>query len=131
VAKGKLLIGIGSGDTYTVEMIRKGLPIKYVDPTVLREGVYLTSGTGTLVVVQATPHPNATKIYLDYLLSQEGQLAWSRAVSQVSTRRDVPVDHLLKEFVPEEGVKYQANYKEHYVKLSPEIVAFLKTVMAR
>jgi hypothetical protein len=44
-------------------------------------------------------------------------------------RRDVPVDHLFKEFVPEEGVKYQENYKEPYVKIREEVVAFVKTAM--
>jgi iron(III) transport system substrate-binding protein len=131
VAHGKHLVSIGLGDAPTTEAINKGLPIRLVDPARLKEGTYITAGIGGVVVIRETPHPNATKVYLNWLLSREAQTAWSKAAGNVSARRDVSVDHLPKEIVPEEGVEYQENHKEKYVMLRDDVVAFLKQVMKR
>jgi iron(III) transport system substrate-binding protein len=131
VAREKLRLGIGLGDVLTIEMIRKGLPIKYADSKGLREGAYLTSGIGAVVVVRDTPHPNAAKVYLDYLLSFAGQLTWSQASGQASMRRDVSMDHLPPELRPEEGLDYPEIYKETYVKLTRQVVEFVKTLGPR
>ena len=81
-----------------------------------------------MVVFKEAPHPNATKLYLDYFLSKEGQLAWTNAAGIASYRRDVPHDKVADFLVPQEGVKYQDNSSEELVKMKSEIVAYLDTV---
>jgi iron(III) transport system substrate-binding protein len=127
-AHGKYQVAIGPSDVLTNEFMSKGLPIKHVPSSQLSEGAYTTSGNGTMVVFKQPPHPNATKLYLDYFLSKEGQTAWTNTAGVASMRKDVPHDKVADYLVPKEGVTYQDNSSEDLVKLKPEIVAYLDTV---
>jgi ABC-type glycerol-3-phosphate transport system substrate-binding protein len=95
----------------------------------MREGGFVTSGNAVVSVVRNAPHPNAVAAYVDYLLSRDGQLAWSKAAGYASQRRDVPTDHVTELMVPKEGVTYLESHAERYVRMKDEIVEFLRTVM--
>jgi iron(III) transport system substrate-binding protein len=130
-ARGKYPIAIGPSDVLTNEFIARGLPLKHLHPETLKEGTYITAGNGTVVIPRNAPHPNALRVYLDYLLSPEGQLEWSKATRFASLRRDVPKDHVLDILVPKEGMPYPDISQERYVHLREEVVQFIKTVMPR
>ena len=129
VARGQYPIIIGPSDTLVNQYIAKGLPVRNLDSARMKEGAYYTSGNGSLVAVHNPPHPNALKVYLDYLLSKDGQTGWVKSQGFPSLRQDVPTDNVLDLLIPKPGVTYQENSSEPYVKLQPEIVAFLKTVI--
>ncbi len=131
LAQGKYLISVGVGDVPTNEYINKGLPLKHSSPDSLKEGTYVTAGNGSLGIPRSAPHPNALRVYVDFLLSQEGQLAWSKAAAFASLRRDVPRDHVQDIFVPKEGVPYLELSSEKYVLMREEIAAFIKSVLTR
>jgi len=131
VAKGKAPIGIGPSDVLTNELIGRGLPLKHFDPVRIKEGTYITAGNGAVVVLRNPPHPNALKVYLDYLFSAEGQLEWSKGAGFASMRRDVPHDHVLDLLVPKEGMTHPQLSEEKYVTLRDEVVGFLRTLMRR
>ncbi len=128
-AQGKYPIFPGQGDVPATESINKGLPIKFQKP--LKEGSYVSAGNGSMAIPRGAPHPNALRVYLDFLLSPEGQLAWSKAVSFASLRRDVPHDHVQEVLVPKEGVSYMDSSIEKYVAMRSEIVEFIKTILPR
>jgi iron(III) transport system substrate-binding protein len=130
-ARGKYPIAIGPSDVLTNEFIARGLPLKHLHPETLKEGTYITAGNGTMVIVRNAPHPNALRVYVDYLLSPEGQLEWSKASGFASLRRDVPNDHVQDILVPKEDMQYRAISTEKYVRLREEIVEFIKTIMPR
>jgi ABC-type Fe3+ transport system substrate-binding protein len=49
-------------------------------------------------------HPNASRVYLDWLLSREGQTAWNKASPSNSRRLDIePADPPT---LPKPGVEY-------------------------
>jgi iron(III) transport system substrate-binding protein len=129
VARGQYPIALGVSDTLANEAVERGLPVRHMDTARMREGGYVTSGNAVVSVVRNAPHQNAVTVYLDYLLSRDGQLAWSKAAGYASQRRDVPTDHVNELFIPKEGVTYQQNYSERYVRMRDEILEFLKTVM--
>jgi iron(III) transport system substrate-binding protein len=131
VARGRHAIAIGPSGTYTFQLVSKGLPLALFGSGALEGGGFVTASNGTLTVVRNAPHQNAVKVYIDYLLSREGQTAWSRASGLSSLRTDVPKDHIPDVLVPDEGVKYQETHLEKYVKLRKEIVDFLNTVIRR
>jgi iron(III) transport system substrate-binding protein len=130
-ARGKYPIAIGPSDVLTNEFIARGLPLKHLHPETLKEGTYITAGNGTLVVVRNAPHPNALRVYVDYLLSPEGQLEWSKAARFASLRRDVPKDHVQDILVPKEEMTYPNISTEKYVRLRDEVVDFIKTIVQR
>jgi iron(III) transport system substrate-binding protein len=130
-ARGKYPIAIGPSDVLTNEFIARGLPLKHLHPETLKEGTYITAGNGTLVIVRNAPHPNALRVYVDYLLSPEGQLEWSKAARFASLRRDVSKDHVQDILVPKEEMTYPNISTEKYVRLRDEVVEFIKTIVQR
>ena len=101
------------------------------NPDFFHKGGFVTASNGTISVVKNAPHPNAAKLYLNYLLSNEGQVAWSKASGLASLRRDVPRDHIPEILLPQEGVSYQETYREKYVLMRREIVDFINSVLQR
>jgi hypothetical protein len=71
------------------------------------------------------------RVYVDYLLSPEGQLEWSKAAGFASLRRDVPKDHVQDILVPKENMTYPDVSTEKYVNLRDDIVQFIKTILSR
>ena len=56
------------------------------------------------------PHPNATKVFINWLLSREGQKVISSARGEPSARLDVPA--VSPEEAPKPGIKYLNAHKE-------------------
>ena len=111
-------------------MKRKGVKVEFIDVHSLKEGGYMTAGQGTLSVANRAPHPNATKVYVNWLLSREGQLAYSKASGYVSRRVDVPQGHIRKGLIPKKDRKYIEIYRQQYQgKLKDEMNQFLKSVI--
>jgi iron(III) transport system substrate-binding protein len=129
VARGQYPIALGPSDTLANDYVNKGLPVKHMETARMKEGGYVTAGNGTLVVVKGPPHPNALKVYLDWLLSKDGQTDWTKSQGFASERKDVPTEGVLPLLVPQPGVTYQQNHSEPYVKMRAEIVAFLNSVI--
>ena len=128
VGQGKYPIAIGPSEVLAKEWIGKGLPVRQMNPEALQEGALTTAGNGALSIPKNPPHPNALKVYLDYLLSKEGQTEWSKAIGFASLRQDVPRDHVAKYLIPKEGVQYLESHLERYVNLRTEVVAFISTI---
>lgn len=63
----------------------KGAPIAFINPT---EGV--TAAPYPVGVVDKAPHPEAAKLYLDWVLGVPGQTAYVKATALYSPRTDVP-----------------------------------------
>ena len=98
LAKGKLAFTIGLSH-YTYEPFMKaGLPVKPVPKT--KEGAHANNGSGVVSIVKNPPHPNATKVFVNWFLGKDGQETYSKAMVQATRRLDVNTDW-LKEFVIE------------------------------
>ncbi|MBF8265719.1 MAG: Ferric transporter ATP-binding subunit [Dehalococcoidia bacterium] len=77
-----VLFGIGS----SVEpLIMEGAPLKLVDPV---EGS--TAQFEQLTMIKGAPHPNAAKLFINWLLSKEGQTVYNKTVSRLPLRKDLP-----------------------------------------
>jgi len=75
----------------------QGLPVSWLEPEHLKEGAYITAGSGGVALINKVPHPNAAKVALNWLLSREGQIAYQRIFTQGndgpdSLRIDIPKD---------------------------------------
>jgi iron(III) transport system substrate-binding protein len=75
----------------------QGLPVSWFAPEQLKEGAYITAGSGGVALINKAPHPNAAKVGLNWLLSREGQIAYQRLFTEGndgpdSLRIDIPKD---------------------------------------
>lgn len=111
LAKGKYSIGMALTPGTINDFIEAGAPIKFV-PT--KEGTYLTSGSGVAVIINRAPHPNAVKVYVNWLLSREGQTLFSEATGSQSARVDVPTSHLAAHATRQSGVNYFLSDTEEF-----------------
>jgi iron(III) transport system substrate-binding protein len=87
LARGKISFVMGLGYYSYAPFLKAGLPVQPL-PT-LKEGTYISGGSGHLVALKNPPHPNAAKIFINWFLSREGQDVYSRALGQGTRRLDV------------------------------------------
>ncbi len=87
LAKGKLAIALGVS-FYTLEgFIVADLPVKELPP--LKEGAPSSNGSGVIGIVKNPPHPYAAKLFVNWLLSKEGQELYVKVMHQSTRRLDV------------------------------------------
>jgi len=75
--------------TYLEEFLIQGLG-KNVRLLDLPESRVTVGGAGGVWLMNKAPHPNAAKVFINWLLTKEGQLAWNTAKTGNSRRLDVP-----------------------------------------
>ncbi len=95
LTKGKIAITVGIGYSELLPFIQAGLaiaPLPYP-----KEGLYTTGGYGHLMAIKNPPHPNAAKVFVNWLLGREGQEIFGRGMGVGSRRYDVATKW-LKEF---------------------------------
>jgi iron(III) transport system substrate-binding protein len=129
VAQGKYPINFGPG-TVMYQLEKRGLKFS-VMPEFKDYGAYLTPGFGSAMLINRAPHPNAAKVFLNWLLGKNGQTAFSNGMGYVSRRVDVSTDHVPAYWVPKPGVKYWPGYYEEDATMSAEQEKFLKTTFGR
>jgi ABC-type Fe3+ transport system substrate-binding protein len=62
--------------------------------SIRRDEIYVSGGSGNAAIIKAGPHPNATKVFLNWFLGPEGQETYSRAMGQATRRLDVDTQWL-------------------------------------
>jgi ABC-type Fe3+ transport system substrate-binding protein len=92
LAKGKIALVLGLTYYSYAPFIKAGLPVAPL-PTP-KEGVYVSGGSGHLVVLKNAPHPYAARLFVNWFLSRDGQEVYTRAMHQATRRLDVDVKWL-------------------------------------
>jgi ABC-type Fe3+ transport system substrate-binding protein len=76
----------------------QGLPVAELNPYQVEEKPGLGSGSGALALMQRHPNPNGAKVFLNWFLSLEGQIAFRQANTDElrvgSLREDLPQEIL-------------------------------------
>jgi iron(III) transport system substrate-binding protein len=102
LATGRFSLYIPSQGGGIVKAKNQGLPVDQFGTYHFKEGVNLSSAFGSLALMNRAPHPNAAKVFVNWLLSREGQTLFQKVVSvsgdaRNSRRIDVPKDHIPPE----------------------------------
>ena len=103
VGSGKFPVGVGLAEALVEQRMRQGVPVTIVDPRQLKEGSDVSPADSQLGLINKAPHPNAAKVYINWLLSKEGQISIVRASGYISNRVDVPTDHTRAWRIPRPG----------------------------
>ncbi len=113
IAKGKFAIGVGSSPSAPAEFIKMKAPIAFIET---REPKSMSSGSGLLQVFKDGPHPNAARVFANWILSREGSSIYAPASEYPSARVDVPKDSFLPALVPKPGDVDPVEKFENYEK---------------
>jgi iron(III) transport system substrate-binding protein len=86
--RGGAAIGFGLHPIVMQDFVKDGLAgdIKNLD---MPDANY--SGGEVVGLYNKAPHPNAAKLFINWILSKDGQIAWSRSIGDNSARKDVPI----------------------------------------
>ena len=94
LAKGKVSIAFGLGRSQTDPFVDAGLPLKPVPPP--KEGLPASNSFGVLGIIKNPPNPNATRVFVNWFLSREGQDWYGKLMENGSRRLDVDTKWLNK-----------------------------------
>lgn len=86
----------------------QGLPVNTFDFGKFKEGIIVGSSGGSIVLMNQAPHPNAARVFINWLLSRDGQIAYQRLArgGENSLRSDIPKDDIPQYTRLPEGVRY-------------------------
>jgi len=87
LVKGRIALAMGATYSTLAPFIKAGLPVAPLP--VPKEGIHATIGFGAASVIKNHPHPNATRVFLNWFLGKEGQEIYGRAVGNATRRLDV------------------------------------------
>ncbi len=104
LAQGKVAFQIGSGQP-VMKAKKQGLSVDLL-PHPMKEGDIMGGGSCCMSVISKGPHPNATKLFVNWVLSKEGQSAWQKYTEVNSLRVDIAKNDLDPDDVPRKGVNY-------------------------
>jgi iron(III) transport system substrate-binding protein len=99
---------------------KQGLPVDDL-PSLRAEGAHLATGAGSISLINRAPHPNAARVFINWFLSRQGQMAWQKHNDRNSLRTDIPKDVLThwKDRVPKEDGDYIFTNLPEYDDLTP------------
>jgi len=109
----------GNGDD-TLQAREKGLSINTMDTGGWKEGAALEPAAFTLVWLEKSPHPNAAKIFINWMLSREGQTAIQKeGQTNDSLRIDIPKNEVRPYMRRREGAKYTVTWTPEWMDTEP------------
>ena len=103
---------------------KQGLPVDTFGPGAFKEGAGLVQQFGTLTLVNRAPHPNAAKVFINWLLSRKGQITLQKNMLNTenpvdSLRIDIPKDEIPVLNRRFEGVKYLDTSRPEWQDMKP------------
>ena len=131
LSQGKFAICMGCKDSMKAK--NQGLAVDDFDTNRWKEGSSFSSGGGSLSLMNQAPHPNAAKVFINWFLSRNGQIALQKLADPDdppnSRRIDIPKDYLPADARLQQGVKYFDVVKPEYGDMKP-IFDLAKQIMA-
>jgi len=103
----------------------QGLPVDEFRTERWKETKATSAGSiGSLVLLSQAPHPNAARLFINWLLSREGQIAFQKIANspinaEESMRIDIPKDPIPPEDRRVEGMKYLLADRPEFMEMKP------------
>ncbi len=129
VMRGKYSIVIGPYSQTVSELQLAGAPLKWMK---MQEGGYITPGGGCLALFKERPSVSAGVVFVNWLLSKEGQALFAKYYGAPSARTDIPVDVIDPNTVAAPGEKVFIADEQFYLetaKITPTIVSLFRPLI--
>jgi iron(III) transport system substrate-binding protein len=108
LAREKYAAVIGLARSNADPLIKDGFPLDDVPLSDIPDT--LSGGFGTIAIFDKAPHPNAAKVFANWIASKEGATVHSRAEVAVANRNDIDYSWAPEEYTPKPGVNYFDTY---------------------
>jgi len=102
VARGKFAIALAPNPDNLASFLELKAPIGVVQ---VKEGAFVTPAAGAFALPVKMAHPNATRVFVNWLLTAEGQETFARSFGSPSMRADVSTEGINPSFVAHPGEK--------------------------
>ena len=127
VVRGKYPISIGFMRALLITFEKQGLGKNVVklEDKITR----LTTGFGTLSLLEGAPHPNAAKVYINWLLSQKTQNMLTQNIKHNSARIDVPPVEAVID--PTKFSQYRISSVEEHSEFDGSVLPLIKEALKK
>jgi iron(III) transport system substrate-binding protein len=128
LAAGKFAICFFCSPAQVSDAASKGLPVGSFGP--MKEGVGLVTTLASLALPTSRPHPNASKVFLNWYLSRDGQITLQKELHKLgddlqSLRTDIPVEYIPPESRRPEGGNYvDLDSRQEWLQREPFLKVF-------
>ena len=107
------LIGIGVTHQYLVEYFKTGILLKEMNLPDIRQT--LAGGVGLVNLWSHASHPNAARVFVNWIARKEGISAYEPLDNAVPVRNDVDPTWVSPDQVPQPGGQHFDTYDRYYV----------------
>ena len=120
VLRGTHPIGLGAEDDEMERLRKEGIPLEPVYTLSDLPGS-LSAGVGQVALMADAPHPNAAKLFVNWIASKEGLELFARTRGGSPTRNDIDeLSFLPPEIIPKPGVAYFDTYDWEFTVTTKE-----------
>lgn len=116
LARGKYPIALALTSSELLRLQKDSLPVAYVPHPPEATGA-LVSGLGTVGVLNNAPHPNAAKLFANWIAMKDGMEVYSKYFSRLPARSDIRAEWVTEAGeIPQPGVKYMDAEDREFVQ---------------
>ena len=131
LARGVHPISLTASDVEVKRMQKEGFPLDSIYDLSDLPGI-VSGGDGMMALMNGAPHPNAARVFVNWMASREGLSVFSRSRLRATTRNDVDESFLPKEVIPQPGVEYFDSYGwEFTIKHRERVRRHMKKLLGR
>lgn len=112
----------------------QGLPVDTLTHS-LKEGTHLAPRGSVVALINRAPHPNAARVFINWLLSREGQMAFQKMSALEgsgadSLRVDIPKSDVAPNYRRREGAKYFIQDVTERIRSLPQMRKFIDELLS-
>lgn len=124
LAQGKYAVIIAPKTERIQQTIVAGAPVA----SLLLEDLLYSTGS-SISLLKNAPHPKASTVFINWILTQEGQTVFGKATGKSSARTDVEIEGLVT-VKPKPGVEYFRSDSEDFILQQPEQMKMAQEIFA-
>ena len=118
--RGVAPISLNADDDELTKMRKEGFPVQMIYAMPGLTGT-LSAGVGQVAMLKNAPHPNAAKLFVNWIASKEGLETYAKSVGYATTRNDINESAFVApEMIPRSGVEYFDTYEWSFVMTTQE-----------
>jgi ABC-type Fe3+ transport system substrate-binding protein len=119
IARGAYPIAMGAEDEEMIKLAKEGFPVKRVYSLKGMSDI-VSPSEGHIAIFSHAPHPNAARLFANWVASKEGLEIYARNRGTSPTRTDIDESYLDPEMIAKPGVEYFDSYNWDFVMNTKE-----------